>query len=526
MKRSSRTAAPQVKVALFLFAGLAAANLPNFSARASTELDRQFGLETIGFLRSSDNMDGLFADYVAAAYRDYFAGQTRFILQDLSKADAVLTKSNLPYSQVIEDPAILAQVARTARSESMLRTKISKEGKQYRFHIEWLHAPKIDLIATETFTLEEPQDGRAVGLGDIQTAIQSGLDRLIDKVPFKAMVTGRDNQSITINMGAHLNLRKGDMLVVATLDEVKRHPLLKTIVEWRLTPVGKVEIEQVDEGIAFGHVVEEEPKRQIGRYQKVTQILPYQEAKAIIGGSTKTDDETPVEEIPPSLGWVGVSLIGGFHDRQISTLTGTTSLRGSGFYGSARANGEVWFTKEFFADLGFEYGFGTFSQTNVLTGIPTGAGGVAMSQFAYKLNAGYTFLTTGDFFGPKAWVKLGYRNTAYNYPLSASELTAPIAFGSIFAGLGGSLPIRFGFGVEANFEYGLLNFSSGLAALSVGTTNGSTQVDLYVGAYYRYSQRISIRAGLSVVGTGADFSGGYTLGQKYISFAPQVQYAF
>ncbi len=474
-------------------------------------------------------MDGLFGDYVADAYKEYFSHQTRFEYKDLSKTDALLGNSKIPYNKLIEDKEILSQVSRSARAETLLRTKVLKEGRQYRFNLEWIQAPKMDLIATETFTLAEPEDGRAVGLGDIQGALQSGLDRLIEKVPYMAMVTGRDSQSITINVGSHMATKKGDQLVIATLDEVKRHPLLGTIVEWRLTPVGKATVEQVDEGIIFARVLDEEQGQRISRYQKVTRILPYEEPKdtqsTVLGEDLK--EEKPEE--PPRLGWVVADLLVGYHDRQMSSLTGGTSFKGSGFLGGAKAAGEIWINRYFFANLAFSYAFGSFSQTDASTGTPSAAstaGGTSMSQFAWKMNAGFAFLSTGDFFGPKAWVKLGYRNTAYIYPSSASELTAPVAFGALFAGIGGQLPIRDGWGVEANFEYGLLNGGTGMTGLTVGTFNGSNQADLYIGGFYRFTQRICFRLGLAVLGTGADFSGSYSMAQKYIVASPSVAYYF
>ena len=38
-----------------------------------------------------------------------------------------------------------------------------------------------------------------------------------------------------------------------------------------------------------------------------------------------------------------------------------------------------------------------------------------------KLDFGYTYYTTGDLFGPKAWVKLGFQTTSYNLPISDTE---------------------------------------------------------------------------------------------------------
>ena len=518
---------PRARAIFVLFAMFASLCTP--FAHATSELDRLFAFQTIGALRTWDNMDGLFGDYVADAYKDYFSRQTRFEYKDLSKTDTLLSNSKIPYNKLIEDKEVLSQLSRAARTETMLRTKVMKEGRQYRFILEWVQAPKMDLIATETFTLAEPEDGRAVGLGDIQGALQSEHDRMIDKVPYIAMVTGRDSQSITVNVGTHMTAKKGDHLVIATLDEVKRHPLLGTVVEWRLTPVGKAAVEQVDEGIIFARVLEEEHGQKISRYQKVTRILPYEEPKD--SQSTVLDEDMKEEkpEEPPRLGWVGADLLLGYHDRQFSAASGASNLKGSGFFGGAKATGEIWVNRYFFADLAFSYGFGSFSQTEATTGTPStvsASGGTSMSQFAWKVNAGYAFLSTGDFFGPKAWVKLGYRNTSYICPASATEMTAPVAFGALFAGLGGQLPIRGGWGVEANFEYGLLNGATGMTGLTVGTFNGSNQADLYIGGFYRYTQRICFRLGLAVLGSGADFSGGFSLSQKYIVASPSVIYYF
>src|SRR4051812_18859164 len=114
-----------------------ALTLASSVAYASPELDRLYALETIGALKAWDNVDGLFSDYVSAAYKDFFSRQTRFVYQDLSKADAVLKQSKLAYSRLLEDPAILAQIARAEKTQTLLRTKISKQGPQYRFTIDW-----------------------------------------------------------------------------------------------------------------------------------------------------------------------------------------------------------------------------------------------------------------------------------------------------------------------------------------------------------------------------------------------------
>src|SRR4051812_24670487 len=105
-------------------------------AHANPEMDRLYALETVGALKAWDNVDGLFTDYVSAAYKNFFSHQTRFVYQDLSKADAVLKQSKIPYSKLLDDPQILSQIARSEKTQTLLRTRISKQGPQYHFTID------------------------------------------------------------------------------------------------------------------------------------------------------------------------------------------------------------------------------------------------------------------------------------------------------------------------------------------------------------------------------------------------------
>ena len=123
------------------------------------------------FSATGTNFD--IADYVANAYKNFFSHQSRFVLQDLSKADALLGKSKLPYYKVIDDADVLNQIARSMRSESIIRTKIYKEGTRYRFVIDWLHAVRMELIASETVVIEEqrgiadlPPSATRIRIGD------------------------------------------------------------------------------------------------------------------------------------------------------------------------------------------------------------------------------------------------------------------------------------------------------------------------------------------------------------------------
>ena len=519
--------------ALSLLAGLTGWAILPRAALANAEMDRKYSLETIGALRAWDNVDGLFADYVGSAYKDYFSRQTRFRMQDLSKADTLLTTSKISYAKAIEDPEILGQLSRSFKSQSLLRTRIVKEGPRYRFTVDWLHAPQMDVLATETFTLEDTggsgngavSDGSEAhdfaGLGDIKGRLQAALDRMFAKVPFVGQVTGRDNDDITVNLGTATGIKRGDTLMIGTIEEVKKHPLLKEIVEWRINPVGKIEVDSVDEALAFGHVVAQEEGHEISRYQKITQVIHKVDTTAETASAEKHD--VSVVEVPPKLGFGMASLWTGGYSRQYSSQT--TSFSGGGFLYGARGSGEVWLNREFFVDLDLGYGAFSYSQNNS-SGNPTPAGSVGGSVFTLNLDLGYTYLITGDFFGPRGWIKAGYRIASYTLPTSATESTEPFGIKSLYLGIGGDIPIRDGYGADIELDFGVFNGGSQTGG-NDGDVSSAHDAVIYVGGYYRYKPRINFRLGFEIQGNGADFSSNSaSVSQKTMALMPSVEYLF
>lgn len=511
-----------------LVAGIGALCLmPSTRVEASSELDRLYAIETVGFVRAWDNMDGLFTDYVATAYREYFSKQSRFILQDLSKADALLVNSKMDYRKLVEDPKVLSQISRSMRSESIIRTKVVKEGPRYRIVMDWLHAPKMDLIATETFYLEEPKGGKPIGSGDLTADFGKALDRMIDKLPFKAHVTGRDDDSITVNIGENARLKKGDVLVLATLEQVKKHPLLNSIVDWHLVTTGQAVVDQTDEGIAFCKVVEEEPGRHVARYQKVVKIIP-KEIPAAPPLIVEEEDERMAQiQTTPTLGWATASLwIGEFNRQYSSEATGTTvGKRGGGLFFGGRAEGQLWLTREWFAEVGTGFGMSSYDQLDIETGVGTPSVGATANSFMFRIGGGYTYYTTGELFGPKGWVKLGFQTLSYNLPVNSTESTGPVGFSGLFLGIGGELPIRHKYGVLLSLDAGFLTGVSE-SGFTSGSGRGATDFRFFVGGYYRFAPRITLRAGLDVIINGADFSNGTTLTHRIITFAPAALYYF
>lgn len=518
------------------------------SGNASIVMDRQYSLESIGVLKSADNSDGVMAEPVSNAYRDYFAHQSRFVLSDLSKADSILQDSKIPYARVVEDLEVLGQVSRSTQSDSLLRTRVTQRNQQYFFLMEWLHSPQMELIAREEFEFGESEEGHAPSMESnvapnvamdtkkLSAALRTHLEKLFARIPFSGRVTGRDQATVTINLGTEDDrVGPGDILTLGTIEEVKKHPLLKQIVEWKTAPTGKVVVEQVDQNMAFCKIVEEAPGKEISRYQKMLAVervgshLSAHSEPSVSSGHPNAFGSSSQAELTErkntDLGWLSAGVTSGTFSRDFSN--GTTSHSGGGLALGGKIEGQLWLTRNWFAEAELRYGFWGYAQKDLSTGINspvTTNGGVSGSLNDFNFNVGYSHLLTPSFFGPKAWLKLGYRATSFSFPVSLTENTGPASFGSLALGVGGHLPLRNGWGFTTNAHFGLI--SSVAQEWVTLPPLGASYFSFMIGGDYRISQNLQVRAALEYASWGANYSSGTSLSQKTVTIAPTLLYYF
>jgi hypothetical protein len=189
------------------------------------DLDRQYRLETVGTLSAIDNVDGFFTEYVASAFERYFSQQSRLISIDLRLVDLAVSRSKLPYEKVIFDLDLLKRASQSARAESLIRTQVQKAGGIYSFTLEWLHAPKMEVIADLHFEMNEPKGehgfiGGSLDQDLLSEGLKLQLSKLLHALPFFGQVSGRDREKVTLNIGEDEGLKVGDQVDLATIEEL------------------------------------------------------------------------------------------------------------------------------------------------------------------------------------------------------------------------------------------------------------------------------------------------------------------
>ena len=477
-----------------------------FAEGTSTDVEQNqlLSFKKVFVDQATDNVDGVFAATVADAYKEIFERNPRFEM-----------------------------VSKRADSDSAVATKLEKKTTGIDIEISLQLTATSEVFSTDRTTLAPT----ATGL-EIASGVKALLKTALRRIPFYGTVTGREGNEVTLDIGAANGLQKGDVVQISRADQIKRHPLLKTIVDVQMVPVGAVSIDMVEETIAFGHVYSEITGEKIQRMQKVTAVearvqdpkkdRPRSSGGGIIDFDRKTDE--PDQSDRPQLGFVSLGPVLGSFSSSTSLSAGATNYSGSSFAPGFKLAGELWLTKNWFADL--EFGLTTFSfaQTDQSI-VPTpDVEGVSSSTRFLGFDAGYRYLPTGSIYGPFAAVRLGLRSFSFNTTNQTSSNLSSKGYFGLNLGVNGQLPLL-------SRDNGLLmainlmlfpGFSEDVPVTSTADSS-TTAVNFALGGYYHITSQVSVRAMLQFDIYSVSFGEGATAAstsQHQFTFIPSILYYF
>jgi hypothetical protein len=486
-------------------------------ASASPENDRVYQLDSLGWLKPSDNMDGVFSDYLEEQFGRYFSGQGRFLVKPLKGLSEVLGKSSAKYAELVQQTEILKKISRKYQVEDILRSRVTKEGDSYRFEIEWVYAPKGDVVARVDFRyLDQGLESGVRGEGLAQ-AVSKGLEELIAKLPFLGSVTGVEDRSITISLGNNVGIKPGQLVTIYTLQSVKRHPLLHTIEEWRWQPVGRAQIEQVEPTLSFAKVIETEPNMKVVRDQKVREIL----AAPV---ETKNESVSPGTEVPKS-GWIAGNMGVGTYAREVGTSSSSTSGRGgSGLLGNFELDSQVWLNSRYIAQATLGGAVFNYTPTDLSTGVAQ-SNSYNGTETHLRLAFGYSLFPMKSVFDPIAWIHLGYRYNQTSFATNPSDFVASTSLGSVILGVGGEFPVFRKWSAQLGMDLGVIR--SGTAVdLGFGDASPTSDLTLRGSILYRWNDRLTLRTQIMLHSENLGFPNGESITQKLFSVSPSIMYYF
>lgn len=446
-----------------------------------------------------DNVDGAFREPVAQSYKDVFDRNPRFELVDSPSA-----------------------------ADSVIKTSLTKKTSGIDVEISLVAKESDEIFSTDKTTIPTEASGSETG-----DAVKQLLKTTLKRIPFYGTITGRDDKELTFDIGAAHGLHKGDLLQVSRVDNIKRHPLLKTIVDAQLVPVGTAAVDEVEETIAFGHVHNEIAGEKIQKMHKITAVegrlsVPEKARSADDESSSVSEKPTKQDEDGPSLGWFGLGVyLGSFSSSTSPGSGGTAGFSGSSFSPGVKAAGELWITKRWFADMTLGVTSFSYLQTDERVEVQSGRNEASASTRSFGFNFGYRYLPHGNLRGPQAFVKLGYYSYTFDVMSVAADLQSSKSYSGLNFGIGGSLPFI------AETTGALLNFNllmfPGLeeGTYKTGESSDASGVNFFVGLYHFLNPNLAVRAGISFDVYSADFDEGRSsTSQRQVGFLPSLLYYF
>jgi hypothetical protein len=481
---------------------------------ASPENDRVYQLETVAWLGASDNMDGVFTEFVDEQFQRYFSAQTRFTPKPLKGVAEILGKSSAGYRELIREPEILKKISRRFEVESLIRTQVFKEGETYRFLIEWLYGPRAEMIAQHEFRyIDEHKDGGLAG-GSLPRQFEQALGTLISKLPFLGQITGVEGDTVTASLGRNAGVKAGDLLVISSLQSVRRHPVLGTIEEWRWQSIGRARVEQVEESLCFAKVIETESNQNVIRNHKVREIVAAPPARII-----REQEETFIARS----GWVAGNAGAGIYARETSDGAGGKTRGGSGLLGAFELDTQLWLNSRYLIQGSYEASLFNYSPTDLATGSAIGSS-VSGNHTKLRAAIGASLLPMKSLFDPVAWIHAGYKSSSHTLPTTA-DLTSKSSLDSILVGIGGSFPVTPRLFAQMDLDLGIFR-TADAADLGFGDAGASSDLNFRLSGIYRVNTHFFFRVMLNIASQSMDFSAGQSLSQKSFSLSPSLMYYF
>lgn len=478
---------------------------------ADEDLNKVLSFKKIYLEPATDNMKGVFRKTAEQALREVFDKNPRFELVDTQ-----------------------------GQADGKIQVALEKKTSGIVVKLSMVLEPGEERFSSLTSTI--PIDVQET---DIRSAIKDLLKGSLRKIPFYGTITGRDKQQVVLDIGSMHGIKEGDIVQVERVDGIKRHPLLKTILDVRMAPVGTIEIDQVEDTIAFGKITTEAPGEKIQPLHKIASIQsrPKKEKPVEHKVSSRFNPEQDSPDKPKN-GFLDLGIV--VNSFSSSSSDGTYTYSGTAIAPGARLGAEIWLTKAWFLDfnlqsstMGYSHSAATTSSSSTTT-TNTSSTSYSSSTFSMAGNVGYRFVFDsklyqdrtsygGSIYSPQVYLKAGYASFNWNTAVNTTERLSPKSYSGLNFGIGGTLPLRalnYGLLVDVDFMLFPTLTETGYFTGADGTGSSSV-VSAGIGGYYFLNNQVALRGKIIYDSYSTNFTdSGTSTQQKQLGFLPSILYYF
>lgn len=515
----------------FLFFGLSAyaqtTNLKSktpFPTKYTSVADQALVIKAVTVAPVYDNSNNIYKKSVEEHLKAIIKEDYLWALSEFNSP-----KKDLRVDEFDEDPQLTLQVLEKSQADAVLTCFLIKGPQGLSIQMNLFTRDGGKLLLREEF-----QDSKLFEIAKINDVITKMYTTLKSRLPYSGYITSRSGNAVTINIGNKAGVKSGDVLTIAQILKVNRHPKLKFMTSVEKEIIGRVSLTQVESDSSFGEISFE---KENGVIERGSKVLPLDVVKYPPTGNPPLaevipGENNPVEWLPaPTPQYGKISIMGGvtnFSDNAV-LVNGTSLESEKSLALTFGLNTELWITPEYFAELELQQS--SFKVDNSLAGSSPGSLNYTLNKM--DLSFGYKYLIDGHFWGPQVFASLGY----YTHSINVSD-SNPTAFSSFdLTGtdltVGGMFPVTLKNDVAIGAQAKFLFFDK-YTEKPVGSGGASSSFNQFdVLGTYQYTTNINIKGVLSFSNVQATFSGNgaknppsRSLDEKVSTYLLGIEYLF
>lgn len=497
-------------------------------------IDQDLAIKSIVLIPTTDNVGSIYAKPVEEELREQLNADKQWSLVNYPANLGIKTES-------LEDrPADVQKILQATQSEAALSSRLIRGPRGISLTMTLFVGRDGLPLLQETIT-----DYKGFETNEIRQQARQMFESLKYRMPFRATILSRRGNQVTLNLGSNYGLKPDSRVSVVQIIKVNRHPKLNFLISTEKEVLGRVKLFKVEPFLSFGYVeMEKDPgviavgaKVMPDEFVKYSVPITTPSGKVLQDITTRPDKdvafgEEPTEwlpTMPPQFGKVEILAGLSSYTQNVDLTTGGSVSGSASLAPNLLVRGEMWLNTEWF--VGASLRQSVFSIDNGLSGSSPGSLSMSMSQ--YGVNAGYNFLLTNDFFGPKLQVAAGYTNTKFSIDKSNPLAYTTMEYGGLLLSLGAQFPLSEEIPVDIGAKFDLYLSPRLSENVTSGASSDNTINSFGFFVDYRMQTRFKIRGELLVENFSSDFNGtgerpdpATSTSHKMTTLLGGVQYSF
>ncbi|MFP5490627.1 MAG: hypothetical protein ACLGG0_03960 [Bacteriovoracia bacterium] len=436
----------------------------------------------------SDGLNGALGTKVFAELETYLKETTWCQYQSNSDLLGIFSRYRENLHQHLKTPEVVRVVADKLKAGSIIRINLVKEISSLEVQLDVVGANGDDILFSERSVLNND---------DLEVAaqtIRNWLEIFGKIIPYDGRITGILGDQITLDIGKGYTIKIGQEFTAKRLKGIKKHPLLKKVVEWdaRVMATGKVFSISDNQALGVVKVYKSDVKLQVGDWVRLEKLK-----------DDKTLDELryPVDN-KEAFGKLGIASFYLVASSSSLNASAGGSKRVGGYMLGFEGRAEAWVTRNWFGLFEIDRSLGTLKKTSG----DLDSSKVDYQRGTFKIGGGYKYLPLGFFYGPQVDLYGGYSTSTYKADVSEADGFGEFGYSGFYLGVGTNFPVGREYRGVLRAEF--MPFPEFNDEDSVyGSAKSSSWLQMELGVKYQYSPSITLDGMLEMSSTKATFKG-------------------